>query len=175
MSDTTATANPEDQQYYIGLGGRLKAARQLASLTQKELATALGMTRSTVANAEAGRQHPPLATLVNTARVLRCDPSWLLLGTTSNDLPTPAMGIPCGKVRSVRDELHVVAHRLTALLADADYTPTPAPCLPDDVIADAWAAYNAPRPADTPVDERFLAAIRQINTWLGSRSESGHA
>lgn len=47
-------------RFYVEFGRRVRAAREKASLTQEQLATALGLTRSSVANIEAGRQRPLL-------------------------------------------------------------------------------------------------------------------
>lgn len=46
---------PED--FYQALGERLKKARKSARLTQEDLASAVGISRTSVANMEAGRQH----------------------------------------------------------------------------------------------------------------------
>lgn len=46
----------ETDRFYVDFGRRVRAAREQSSLTQQALADALGLTRSSVANIEAGRQ-----------------------------------------------------------------------------------------------------------------------
>lgn len=46
----------ETDRFYVDFGRRVRAARERSSLTQQALADALGLTRSSVANIEAGRQ-----------------------------------------------------------------------------------------------------------------------
>lgn len=48
---------PEEKiRFYADFGQRVRAARETAGFTQRELADRLGLTRSSVANIEAGRQ-----------------------------------------------------------------------------------------------------------------------
>lgn len=56
--------------FYAELGARVKAARVRCGITQTELAAALGLTRSSIANLEGGRQHPPIHTIVELAGLL---------------------------------------------------------------------------------------------------------
>lgn len=46
----------ETDRFYVDFGRRARAAREQSGLTQQALADALGLTRSSVANIEAGRQ-----------------------------------------------------------------------------------------------------------------------
>jgi len=50
----------EQISYYKDLGSRVRRAREAADMTQAELAAHVGLTRSSVANLEAGRQHSPV-------------------------------------------------------------------------------------------------------------------
>lgn len=81
-SDSVADDGDADtvDTFSKSFGSRVKEAREAAGLTQTQLADRLGMTRSSVANIEAGRQKPAVATAARCADVLRCDPGWLLSG-----------------------------------------------------------------------------------------------
>jgi transcriptional regulator with XRE-family HTH domain len=46
----------ETDRFYVDFGRRVRAAREQQGLTQQALADTLGLTRSSVANIEAGRQ-----------------------------------------------------------------------------------------------------------------------
>jgi transcriptional regulator with XRE-family HTH domain len=61
---------------YIGL--RIKALRMEKKITQQDLATRWGMTRTSLTNAEKGAQHIPLDKLYNLALILGCEITELL-------------------------------------------------------------------------------------------------
>jgi transcriptional regulator with XRE-family HTH domain len=67
-------------RFYIEVGRRVRDARIKArpKMTQVQLADALSMTRSSIANLEAGRQRIPLHVLVWIAEVLDVQPPSLL-------------------------------------------------------------------------------------------------
>jgi transcriptional regulator with XRE-family HTH domain len=75
--------------FWIELGERLKAARVAAEMTQTQLAERLALTRSSIANAEAGRQRIDGETIVAAAGVLGCDAGWLLTGQEVDGRPQP--------------------------------------------------------------------------------------
>jgi transcriptional regulator with XRE-family HTH domain len=56
--------------FYTQVGGHIRRTRAGAGLTQLNLADRIGLTRSSVANIEGGRQRIPLHTLVAIASVL---------------------------------------------------------------------------------------------------------
>lgn len=67
--------------WYADLGQRMKARRVLARLRQQDVAAAIGVSRMSVANFEAGRQRPPVHRLLRAAQVIGCPvtdllPSW---------------------------------------------------------------------------------------------------
>lgn len=68
------------RRLYGEIGGRVRAAREAAKMTQDALATRLNLTRSSVANIEAGRQRFPTHTLVLIAELLRIKPTALIEG-----------------------------------------------------------------------------------------------
>ena len=66
------------RRYYRDLGARTRAARLTANLTQDDLATALGMSRPSVSNIEAGRQRIPVHVLALAAETIGVAPVELL-------------------------------------------------------------------------------------------------
>ena len=58
---------------YKYIGSRIKAERERQSLRQEELATSIGMERTSITNIEAGRQKAPLETLMKIAEYLGID------------------------------------------------------------------------------------------------------
>jgi len=63
---------------YAEFGSLVRAARRNADLTQAQLADAIGLTRTSVANIEAGRQRAFLETLYRVAGAVGCQPRELL-------------------------------------------------------------------------------------------------
>ncbi|UOZ10201.1 helix-turn-helix transcriptional regulator [Amycolatopsis sp. WQ 127309] len=61
----------QTNEFYSVVGNKIKEIRTRAKVTQTDLAKALGLTRSSVANIEAGRQRLQLHGLVQAATVLR--------------------------------------------------------------------------------------------------------
>lgn len=60
-------------RFYTDLGQRLQRARTGANVTQQQLAKVSGLTRSSVANVEAGRQRVPIHVLAAMADALRVE------------------------------------------------------------------------------------------------------
>ncbi|GAA0719301.1 helix-turn-helix domain-containing protein [Dactylosporangium roseum] len=79
----------EDQidRFYADAGQRINRARRSAGLTQAQLAAAAGLTRSSVANVEAGRQRIPLHVLAGAAAAMRVDPGELFSPALLADEP----------------------------------------------------------------------------------------
>lgn len=69
-------------RFYADLGQRVQRARTAARVTQQQLASAAGLTRSSIANVEAGRQRVPTHVLAAMACALRVD---------AGDLFTPSL------------------------------------------------------------------------------------
>lgn len=73
----------EIDRFYAELGQRIRAAREGAGLTQQQLAAALDLTRSSVANIEAGRQKPLMHVAAAVASVTGVPAAELLPGPAS--------------------------------------------------------------------------------------------
>lgn len=58
------------KRLYVEIGSRVRRARRKRGLNQIDLASATNLTRSSIANLEAGRQRPPLHVAVLIAQVL---------------------------------------------------------------------------------------------------------
>lgn len=99
MADDT-----DDLFFSVAFGARVKEAREKAKLSQAELAKRLGLTRSSVANIEAGRQHPTVERAAMIVRVVRCDPGWLLAGPTAAEPPVDAAQRIVQEMRALADE-----------------------------------------------------------------------
>ncbi len=67
------------------LGERIKKARSSAGVTQLGLARTLGIHPTTLNKYEKGHRVPDAALLERMARVLRCDPGWLLAGEAGEE------------------------------------------------------------------------------------------
>lgn len=70
-----------DRGYKTALGARIRQAREAADLSQAALARALNQrSNSLVSDWEQGNVEPQASTILEVARILRCDPAWLLQG-----------------------------------------------------------------------------------------------
>lgn len=69
MSDLAA-ANAVICDLYTRVGDNVRHAREQRGITQAELAAAVGLTRGSVTNVEAGNQRTPLRTLLAIAQAL---------------------------------------------------------------------------------------------------------
>ena len=68
----------DDSRLHRVLGARVRQLRERAGDSQGDLAGALGLSRTSVVNVEAGRQRPPLATVYRIARRYGVEVSALL-------------------------------------------------------------------------------------------------
>jgi len=76
---------------YVEFGRRLRAARGEADISQAHLGRAVGLSRASIANIEAGRQHVALDQLFDFARALGIETTALLPSST---LDTPVTRVP---------------------------------------------------------------------------------
>ncbi len=63
---------------YRKLGERIRQQRLSVNMTQEELATTIGMLRTSIVNIEAGRQKPPLHVLYQICRQLGAEPGAMM-------------------------------------------------------------------------------------------------
>jgi transcriptional regulator with XRE-family HTH domain len=66
------------EPFYREFGDRLRLARQAKGLSQAEVAPGVGLSRTSIANIERGRQRLSLHLLMEFARVLEVEPADLL-------------------------------------------------------------------------------------------------
>lgn len=71
-------SSAEFDSFYASIGRRILSARRALNLTQTELGSSIGLTRSSVANIERGHQRPPLHVLLLIATELKLSLSDLL-------------------------------------------------------------------------------------------------
>lgn len=84
--------------------GRLRQAREMAGLTQQDLAKKLGVTKNSISNYENGVSSPKWDILVKIFDVLRVDPNFLYQDDFSSELT----------------EAHILTPQQSALLAAFD-------------------------------------------------------
>lgn len=70
----------EIQPVHRAVGARIQMIREAIGMTQGQLAKAVGYTRTSVTNIEAGRQRMPLHQVEEVARALNTTPKHLLKG-----------------------------------------------------------------------------------------------
>jgi transcriptional regulator with XRE-family HTH domain len=75
-----AEAGKAIEQFYREVGGRIEQARRDRATTQQDLASAVGLSRASIANVESGKQRTPAHILLAISQVLVVDAAWLLLG-----------------------------------------------------------------------------------------------
>lgn len=99
--------------FAAAFGERLKLARRAAGLTQTQLGELLGMTRSSVANIEAGRQAASAELAVKIANSAGVGVQWLLTGDAKILPAAPAID---------RRSLRTIAASLREVLAAVEAT-----------------------------------------------------
>jgi len=74
--DGESTVRDEVGAFYEDFGERVRRAR--GSMSQAALGALVGISRASISNIEAGRQHPPLHLLPRLARALGVEPAQLI-------------------------------------------------------------------------------------------------
>jgi transcriptional regulator with XRE-family HTH domain len=98
--------SPEDEPLYAEIGIRVQGIRQANGLRQEDVAAAAGVTRSSIANLEAGRQSMPLGKLSLIAEYLGVTLSMLMPGAPLE-----------GRALELREKYDAVAAARAALAA----------------------------------------------------------
>ena len=97
---------------YVEFGRTLRTARARAAISQSDLGRLIGLSRASIANIEAGRQHVALDQLFDLARALDCTPVELL---PEVDTHTPSDHIP-GLDKQI--QRHQLDPRMTSLFTE---------------------------------------------------------
>lgn len=100
-------------ELYAAVGFRITRLRRNRGLRQQDLASAVRLTRSSIANAETGRQRLPLHTYFAIAEALGADPTDILI--TGRELPSLADRLPegaFGELADVREAMEGIRHSL---------------------------------------------------------------
>lgn len=89
---------------YREIGRKIRDARARVApkLSQDNLAKRLGMSRASVVNIEAGRQHPPLHLLWQIAEILGTDPLLLIPRRDELSTPTPTVHFDRDTLQEIR-------------------------------------------------------------------------
>lgn len=82
------SSDPKIDRFYRAVGELVRAARSAARMTQAQLADGANLTRSSIANIEAGRQRVPLHVFAMIAEALDTEPA-KLLPEEFNSAPPP--------------------------------------------------------------------------------------
>lgn len=77
MADLAA-ANQLIAELYTRIGEHLKTHREQRGISQLDLANTIGITRSSVANIEGGRQRIQIHALIAACQALGCDPAAII-------------------------------------------------------------------------------------------------
>jgi transcriptional regulator with XRE-family HTH domain len=113
-SDSRA-GKSESRREKVGL--RLRTARQMAGLSQGQVARLLKLHRPSVSETEAGRRRVPTEELVEYARIYGVTPSWLSgFGTDKLEPGNPRVELAARELGKLKPEdLDRVLHLLAAL------------------------------------------------------------
>ncbi|TDW24156.1 helix-turn-helix transcriptional regulator [Kribbella kalugense] len=77
-SDQAGRGRPDSKSEQTAVGHRLRSARETLGLTQEDVASALGLQRTSVIAMEAGRRNVTALELRRLARLYRRDVGWIL-------------------------------------------------------------------------------------------------
>ena len=101
---------------YVEIGGRVRRARKRQGWSQIDLAHAVGLTRSSIANLEAGRQRPPVHITLLIAQTLGVSVDALLPSGPELDklvrLPSPVVDLD-GQSTSTHEFVTTAIRRAT--------------------------------------------------------------
>lgn len=100
-------------ELYAAVGFRMTRIRKARGLTQRDVALAVGLTRTSIVNAEVGRQRLPLHTLLAVAQALGVGLVDLL--DTGREMPVLAAPLPPGAYSTVAEAVEAVEGAVSAL------------------------------------------------------------
>ena len=100
-------------ELYAAVGFRITRIRKARGLTQESVALAVGLTRTSIVNAEVGRQRLPLHTLLAVAQALGVGLVDLL--DTDREMPVLAAALPHGAYGPVAEAVKAVEGAVSAL------------------------------------------------------------
>ena len=91
------TGQVDEKALYRTLGLRIRDARRrsVPRLSQQDLATRIGISRTSIVNIEAGRQHAPLHVVVGIAEALATDIATLI--PHAEDFSAPELHLPINR------------------------------------------------------------------------------
>lgn len=81
----------DPRKFYHDVGARLRITRVSAGVTQTDLAEIMHLTRTSIANIEAGRQASTLHGIYLAAQHFGCDVDYFLMGGDNEELPGPVV------------------------------------------------------------------------------------
>lgn len=108
-------ADSAEREYCIQLGEKIKAARQNCGLTQEELGTMLGLTRTSIVNIEKGRQSPPLFKLSLMANFLQVSITDLLPENQVRVLSPEVKTLILQRLAEIESSNHNLMHFFTSI------------------------------------------------------------
>lgn len=91
MTDSLAAANKIITDLYVSIGDHIRVTREQRGVTQQELGAVIGVTRSSVANIEGGRQRIQIHALVAACQALGCDPADIISRAVEGSDPLAAV------------------------------------------------------------------------------------
>ena len=109
-----AAANAAILAVYERIGQRIRFLREQRSITQATLAAAVGLSRGSLANIEAGRQRTPVHILIAVAQGFGIAPA--LLFDPAAEMPRLGVPLPPGTER-LKASLTAARNEISALLA----------------------------------------------------------
>lgn len=161
----------------MGIGKRIKEAREQANLTQEELANLIGVTSSAITNYEKETSHPKEPILYALIDALNVSPNYLFQDCVSTINKSPVLSSEALKIARSYEALDAFGKRAVSLIIEAEAdrmsaelpASAPAPRFIHHYLTPAAAGYAAPiegedyelvpRGADVPTGADFCIDI----------------
>lgn len=97
----------DESDMYARLGQLVRQHRERLNLSQQALADAIKLSRASIANIEAGRQHIALHQLYRLARALKVDASTLLPRADADEPPAAVPKIKSSQALSEQEQVAI--------------------------------------------------------------------